>query len=85
MSDISTQDFGDRANRQMNVLLQERNLLFAFSLLIFLTLLIGAVGILKLHGLNQRIEDLGRHYLKLETAVLGMRINNANYAREIRR
>lgn len=65
-------------------LLEEKLLLLSFSFLIALTFLIGIVGISKMHGLNRKIEDLGKHNLRLETAVLEMRIKNANFAMGVR-
>ncbi len=67
-----------------NILLKEIKLLAAFAMLILFTLAIGLVGIFQIHRLNRRIEDLGRHHLKVESAVMGMRIKNANYAMEVR-
>ncbi|MDD3988345.1 MAG: sensor histidine kinase [Candidatus Omnitrophica bacterium] len=64
--------------------LEEKLLLLSFSLLIALTFLIGVVGISRMHGLSKKIEDLGRHNLRLETAVLEMRIKNANFAMGVR-
>ena len=64
--------------------LEEKLLLLSFSLLIALTFLIGVVGISRMQGLSRKIEDLGRHNLRLETAVLEMRIKNANFAMGVR-
>lgn len=63
---------------------KEKKLFFAFAFLILLTLLIGLVGISQIQGLNRKIEDLGKHNLKLEGAVLEMRVNNTMYAMGIR-
>jgi len=64
--------------------LKEKKLLFAFAFLILLTLLTGLVGISQIQGLNRKIESLGKHNLRLESAVLEMRINNKVYAIGIR-
>ncbi len=64
--------------------LKEKKLLFAFAFLILLTLLTGLVGISQVQGLNRKIEALGKHNLRLESAVLEMRINNKVYAMGIR-
>jgi signal transduction histidine kinase len=64
--------------------LKEEKLLFAFAFLLLLTLLIGLVGISQIQGLNRRLGDLGKHNLRLEGAVLEMRINNTIYAMGIR-
>ena len=63
---------------------KEKKLFFAFAFLILLTLLIGLFGILQIEGLSRKIQDLGKHNLKLENAVLEMRINNTIYAMGIR-
>jgi signal transduction histidine kinase len=63
---------------------KEKKLLFAFIFLILLMLLIGLVGISQIQGLTRKIEVLGKNNLSLESAVLEMRINNANYAMGIR-
>jgi signal transduction histidine kinase len=63
---------------------KEKKLLLAFAFLILLTLLIGLVGISQIQELNRKIGDLGKHNLRLENAVLEMRINNAIYAMGIR-
>ncbi len=63
---------------------KEKKLLFAFTFLILLTLFIGLVGISQIQGLMHKIEDLGKNNLSLESAVLEMRIKNANYAMGIR-
>lgn len=67
-----------------NINFKERKLLFAFAFLILLTLLIGLFGIAQIQELSRKIEDLGRHNLKRQSAVLEMRINNAIYAMGIR-
>ncbi|MCK9572482.1 MAG: histidine kinase [Candidatus Omnitrophica bacterium] len=64
--------------------LKERKLLFAFAILILLTFLTGLVGMSQVRGLNRRIVSLGRHNLRMESAVLEMRINNKVYAIGIR-
>ena len=66
------------------IIFKEKKLFFAFAFLILLTLLIGLVGISQIQGLNRKIEDLGKHNLKLEGAVLEMRVNNTMYAMGIR-
>ena len=63
---------------------KEKKLVFAFAFLIMLTLAIGLVGIFQIQRLSRRIEDLGRHNLRLEGAVLEMRVNNTIYAMGIR-
>ena len=63
---------------------KERKLLLAFVFLISLTLLIGLVAISQIQGFTRKIEVLGKNNLSLESAVLEMRINNANYAMGIR-
>lgn len=67
-----------------NINLKERKLLFAFAFLILLTFLIGLVGISQIQGLSRKIEALGKNNLRLESAVLEMRINNKVYAMGIR-
>lgn len=64
--------------------MKEKKLLVAFGFLISLTLVIGVVGISQIQGLMRKIEDLGKNNLTLESAVLEMRINNANYALGVR-
>ncbi len=61
-----------------------KKLLFAFAFLILLTLLIGLVGISRIQRQSIRIENLGKHNLALEGAVLEMRVNNTVYAMGIR-
>ncbi|MCX5699546.1 MAG: histidine kinase [Candidatus Omnitrophica bacterium] len=63
---------------------KEKKLLLAFGFLISLTLVIGLVGISQIQGLTRKIEVLGKNNLSLESAVLEMRIKNANYAMGIR-
>ncbi len=63
---------------------KEKKLVFAFVFLILLTLAIGLTGIFQIQRLNRRIEDLGKHSLRLEGAVLEMRVNNTIYAMGIR-
>ena len=63
---------------------KEKKLLFAFTFLILLTLLIGLFGISQIERLSRKIESLGRHNLRLQNAVLEMRTNNAIYAISIR-
>lgn len=63
---------------------KEKKLIFAFAFLILLTLVIGLVAISQINGLNRKIEDLGKHNLKLEGAVLEMRVSNTIYAMGIR-
>ena len=63
---------------------KEKKLLLAFIFLISLTLLIGLGGISQIQGLTRKIEDLSKNNLSLESAVLEMRIKNANYAMGIR-
>lgn len=67
-----------------NIKFKEKKLLLAFSFLILLTLVIGLVGISQIQGLTKKIEDLGKNNLSLESAVLEMRIKNANYALGVR-
>lgn len=63
---------------------KEKKLVFAFVFLILLTLAIGLVGIFQIQRLSRRVEDLGKHNLRLEGAVLEMRVNNTIYAMGIR-
>ena len=56
----------------------------AFAALILLTLSIGMLGIYQIQLSSRRIEDLGSRHLKLEKAVLEMRVNNTIYAMGIR-
>jgi len=56
----------------------------AFGFLISLTLVMGLVGIFQIQGLTRKIEVLAKNNLSLESAVLEMRVNNANYAMGIR-
>jgi len=63
---------------------KEKKLLFAFAFLILLTLVIGLVGIFQISGFNRKIAALGRHNLRIEGAVLEMRVNNTLYAMGIR-
>lgn len=63
---------------------KEKKLVFAFALLILLTLIIGLVGIFQIQRLNHRVEDLGKHNIRLEGAVLEMRVSNTIYAMGIR-
>ncbi|MFA4933529.1 MAG: ATP-binding protein [Candidatus Omnitrophota bacterium] len=63
---------------------KERKLFFAFAVLIFLTFLIGLVGMSQIQGLYRRVADLGSHNLRLESAVLEMRMSNTVYAMGIR-
>ncbi|MDO8661659.1 MAG: ATP-binding protein [Candidatus Omnitrophota bacterium] len=63
---------------------KEKKLLFAFAFLILLTLVIGLVSISQINGLSRKIEDLGKHSLRLEGAVLEMRISNTIYAMGVR-
>jgi len=63
---------------------KERKLLFAFAILILFTFFIGLVGISQIQGLNRRVVDLGSRNLKLESAVLEMRMSNTVYAMGIR-
>ena len=63
---------------------KEKKLLLAFIFLISLTLLIGLGGITQIQRLTRKIEDLSKNNLSLESAVLEMRIKNANYAMGIR-
>ena len=71
-------------SRGTHVNFKEKRLFLAFAFLILLTLLIGLVGISRIQGLSRKIENLGKHNLRLEGAVLEMRIKNANYAMGIR-
>jgi signal transduction histidine kinase len=73
-----------RNSLSLSMKFKEKKLLLAFSFLILLTLLIGLVGISQIQELNRKIGDLGKHNLRLENAVLEMRINNAIYAMGIR-
>ena len=59
-------------------------MVLGFAFLLFLILVIGLVGISQIRGLSRKIEDLGRHNLRLESAVLEMRVNNTLYAMGIR-
>ena len=52
--------------------------------MIILIVAIGITGILQIQGLSQRIEGLGKRNLRLEKAVLEMRINNTIYSMGIR-
>ncbi|MFH1414130.1 MAG: sensor histidine kinase [Candidatus Omnitrophota bacterium] len=72
--------------KQNNLKVKFRNtrLQIAFGLLILLTVGIGAVAIMQIQGLSQRVEVLGRRNLSLEKAVLEMRRNNTIYAMGIR-
>ncbi len=63
---------------------KEKKLLLAFAFLILLTLVIGLVAISQINGLSRKIEDLGKHSLRLEGAVLEMRVSNTIYAMGIR-
>jgi len=63
---------------------KEKKLLFAFAFLILLTLAIGLVGMSQIQRLNRSIESLGKHNIRLEGAVLEMRVNNTIYAMGIR-
>ncbi len=67
-----------------NINFKEKKLLLAFIFLILLTLVIGLVGIFQIQGLMRKIEDLGKNNLSRESAVLEMRIKNANYALGVR-
>ena len=73
-----------RSSGLRSLKIKEKKLLLAFGFLISLTLVIGLVGIFQIQRLMQRIEDLGKNNLSLESAVLEMRIKNANYALGIR-
>lgn len=64
--------------------LKERKLLFAFTVLISLTVVIGLVGIFQIQNLHQKLENLAKSNLRFESAVLEMRINNAIYALGVR-
>ncbi len=70
--------------KDKNINFKEKKLLLAFIFLIFLTLLIGLGGISQIQKLTSKIEDLSKNNLSLESAVLEMRIKNANYAMGIR-
>ena len=63
---------------------QDKKLLFAFLVLILLTAVIGIIGISQVNKLSRRVEVIGRVNLKLENAVLEMRVNNTVYAMGIR-
>ncbi len=52
--------------------------------MIILIVAIGIIGILQIQGLSQRVEGLGKRNLRLEKAVLEMRINNTVYSMGIR-
>jgi|GEM_PF-446285 len=67
-----------------NINFKEKKSFLAFIFLILLTLLIGLVGISQIQKLTRKIEDLVKNNLTLESAVLEMRIKNANYAMGIR-
>jgi signal transduction histidine kinase len=62
----------------------DKKLQVAFAALILLTLCIGLMGIYQIQLSSRRIEELGSRHLKLEKAVLEMRINNTIYAMGIR-
>jgi signal transduction histidine kinase len=64
--------------------MSDKKLQLAFLILILLTVAIGLIGILQIQGLSHRIEDLGKRNLRLEKAVLEMRINNTIYSMGIR-
>lgn len=66
------------------IIFKEKKLIFGFAVLILLTLAIGLFGISQIQRLNRRIEDLGKHNVRLEGAVLEMRVNNTIYAMGIR-
>lgn len=55
-----------------------------FSALLFLIVVIGAVGISQIQSLSKRVDDFGKYYFPLQKAALEMRINNSLYARGIR-
>ncbi|MCM8789412.1 MAG: ATP-binding protein [Candidatus Omnitrophica bacterium] len=63
---------------------KDRKLQTAFTALIFLTLSVGLIGIYQIQLSSKRIEELGSRHLKLEKAVLEMRVNNTIYAMGIR-
>ena len=62
--------------------MKDKKLQLAFLILILLTVAIGVTGILEIQGLSRRVEDLGKRNLRLEKAVLEMRINNTIYSTE---
>lgn len=64
--------------------LKEKKIFFGFACLILFILAIGLVGISQIQLLSRRIEDLGKHNLRLEGAVLEMRVSNTVYAMGIR-
>ena len=68
----------------LKCLIGKRILPAAFGILILLIFLIGVVGIARINGLSRKIEELGRNNLRLETAVLEMRIKNAHFAMGVR-
>jgi len=55
-----------------------------FIALLFLIVVIGAVGISQIQFLSKRVDDFGNYYFPLQKAALEMRINNSLYARGIR-
>ncbi|MDP8296748.1 MAG: ATP-binding protein [Candidatus Orphnella occulta] len=55
-----------------------------FSALLFLIVVIGAVGISQIQSLSKRVDAFGNYYFPLQKAALEMRINNSLYARGIR-
>ena len=63
---------------------RDKKLQLAFGVLVILIVTIGIIGILEIQGLSRRVEELGRRNLKLEKAVLDMRINNTIYSMGIR-
>jgi len=63
---------------------RDKTLQISFGILIVLIVTIGIIGILEIQGLSHRVEDLGKRNLKLEKAVLEMRINNTIYSMGIR-
>jgi len=67
-----------------NIKFGEGRLLFAFGILIALTIAIGASGIFQINELSERIRKLGTTTLKLEQAILEMKINNTVYSMGIR-
>ena len=55
-----------------------------FSALLFLMVVIGAVGISQIQFLSKRVDDFGEYYFPLQKTALELRINNSLYAKGIR-
>ncbi len=63
---------------------KDTKLIAAFSVLIFLTILTGVIAAFQIDGLHNKVEALGKRNLRLEKAVLEMRVDNSIYAMGIR-